>query len=113
MRFAVGLLVGFEKITMGAETIFAGDGVFENRAFQRQKCEGHVSTKEHKTAYSREISGPVGNGRLVDNKIKSELSQNDGSCKGKNIYGENWLFGGSSVGVENKGNEKGDDEKAC
>ena len=39
------------------------------------------------------------------------MSKSDGGEKGKNIDGEDWLLSDSGIGVEDKGNEKSENEK--
>ena len=102
----------FERITVSFETIFAGDRVSENGGLQGKQGKGHISAKISKYPDGREIDRPVREGREIDNAVKSELSENNSDGKSENIYGENWLFGGSGIGVENKRNKESKNKKA-
>ena len=91
---------------MGAKTIFAGDGVFEDEVFEGFQGKRHVAAKENKKADTREIGKDVPHGGKGNNSIKSELAQNDGDEEGGDVYRENRLFGNSFVGVKNERDEE-------
>ena len=101
----------FEKVAVSAETVFAGDGVFEDGGFERSESERHVTAKENKEADAGKISENMPHGAEIDNGVKSELGKNNGKEKGENIYREDRLFGEFLVGVENGGDEDGKDEQ--
>ena len=46
------LVFGFflEEVTVGAETVFTGDGVFERDLPERHQSQSHVGAKEDKAA---------------------------------------------------------------
>ena len=108
MRFGAG----FEEIAVGEKTVFTGDGVFENGLLEREKGEGHIGAEEDKSADGREVGGPVGNGRKVDDNAKGELGEDDSGGKGEDVYGQDGLFAEAGVGVENEGDGEGEDEEA-
>ena len=49
----------FEEIAVSAETIFAGDGIFENRGFEWGESESHITAEENEEADAREIGEEV------------------------------------------------------
>ena len=48
----------FEEIAVSAETVFAGDGIFENRGFEWGESESHITAEENEEA----DTGKVGKG---------------------------------------------------
>ncbi len=101
----------FEKITMSAKTIFAGDRIFEKKSFEWRQSECHVTTKENKEGDSREISAGVPHRSQADDSVKSELAQNDGNIESEDIDKKDGFFDDSFVGVKDKGNKKDEDQE--
>ena len=54
--FFTFLFEAFEKVAVGTETVFAGDGIFENGGFERSEGKGHITTKENEEADAGKIS---------------------------------------------------------
>ena len=107
----VGFGAGFEEIAVGEKTVFTGDGVFENGLLEREKGEGHIGAEEDKSADGREVGGPVGNGRKVDDDVKGELGKDDGAGEGEDVYGQDGLFTEAGVGIKDEGNDESENKE--
>ena len=105
-------LDGFEEVAVGAKTVLAGDGIFENNLAERHQGERHVGAEEGKEADARKVGSKVGKGRLVYDGGKGELGEDDGGKECEDVYRKDWFFTKPSIGVENEGNEKGESEEA-
>ncbi len=105
-------LDGFEEIAVGAKTVLASDGIFENNLAERHQGERHVGAKEGKETDTRKVGSEVGKGWLIYDDGEGELGEDDGGEECEDVYRKDWFFTKPSIGVENEGNEKGESEEA-
>lgn len=96
-----------EEVSVGAEAVLAGDGIFEDDLTKRHQGKRHVSAKENEETDCGKIGGPVGNGRPAQDKYKRELRNNDGSEEREDVDKQNWFFAKPGVRVKNDRDEKG------
>lgn len=102
-RKAVGLFFVFaarlEEVTVGFEAVFAGNRVFENGGFLRHESKGHIGAKEDEGADGTEIRNKIKSARQINNSKESELGENDGDDKDRNIYRQNGFLGEAAIRI--------------
>ena len=102
----------FEEIAVSAETVFAGDRIFEKEGFEWLQSKSHIATEENEETNAREVGENVPHRSQADDSVEGGLAQDDGGEKGSDIQGEDGFFSEFSVSVENGRNEDYEHEEA-
>ena len=102
----------WQRMSVGAKTIFAGDGIFEDDTMEGLQCKSHVAAEEDKGTDAGEVLNSWPDWVKVDNDVEDELAEENCDEKSADVDEENGLLGDAFVGVENEGDEEHGNEEA-